>query len=731
MNKKVMSCIVRRNLIKPFAFFIFQILTGTNVLCQVQENMIDYLTGKFENYVSAVPWEEIYLHTDRDEYIAGEYIWTNCYLFERKNLKPSKRSKIAYIELLNFENRPVVQKRFLINNGSGPGQLQLPDTLSTGNYTLRAYTNWMKNFLPNNCFVKEIKVYNALRSNKYVQKNSSGLSVSTGNEMAEKTGVSIVSLSGDPEKGGLEIVLNADDNYTLRNDNLFYLFIQTHGKIDLVKSERFVDNTARIILPENTLSPGINQITVFDSKGRPVCVNYKYTPSGEPESTKVTISSSENYSTRQRIIIDINTVKAASETPNTGNLSVSVIPRSAKTSAISLNDYLLFGTEFGPLNNGYSGIHGLSSEQIDTILQNIRSNWINWDIVLSEQIPGFKYQAETVEHFLSGNLGSDQTISPEAETVLLIMPGREPEFQFAKTDKNGDFSFRLNIDEDVKDLVIMPDDVGIKKKIILESPFSDKYLSTAIMGKTDWESFPDIIEEWNVNYQTRKIYGIAEAGNALQPKISHLRPVRFYGEPDIELILADYVSLPGMEEVFFELLPGVSLRKRNSVFEILITNRINEKTYQFSPYLFIDGVKITDAATIASLDPQEVEKIDVIRDKYAIGTYLFPGIVNVVTKSADFRSIPLPDHMIRMPYRVIDPVLSFAMPDYSSEERRMSSIPDFRNTLYWNPSLKPDKEGKVSVGFWTSDIVSDYEIVVQGINEVGEIITAREFFTVE
>jgi len=693
--------------------------------------MIDYLTGKFQSYVSSVPWEEIYLHTDREEYIAGEYIWTNCYLFERQNLKPSKRSKIVYIELLNSENRPVVQKRFLINNGSGPGQLQLPDTLSTGNYSLRAYTNWMKNFLPYNCFVKDIRVYNALRSNKYVQKTSSDVSVEKETKMSDKTGVSIDLISRDPEKGDLEIVANSNDNYALLNDNLFYLFIQTHGKIDLASSERFVDNRARIIIPGNTLAPGINQITVFDSKGLPVCVNYNYTPSREPESAAVLRSSAESYSTREKIILDFNLEKGSSGTHNAASLSVSVIARPGSSSGISLNDYLLFGTEFGLFKSGFSGINDLSSEQIDSLLQNIRSIWINWDMVLSEQIPDFKYQPETGEHFLSGNLrNDDKTISPESETVLLIMPGREPEFQYAKTDKNGDFNFRLNIDQDIKDLIIMPDDIRKKKKILLESPFSDKYIKRALPVKSDREPFPDIIEEWNVNYQTRKIYGIAEAGNALQSNIAHLRPARFYGNPDIELILADYVSLPRMEEVFFELLPGVSLKKRDSVFEILITNRINENTYQLSPDLFLDGVKITDAAIIASLDPQDVEKIDIIKDKYAIGTYFFPGIVNVVTKPADFRSIPLPDHMIRLPYSVIDPVLSFAMPDYSSDERRMSSIPDFRNTLYWNPFLKPDKEGKVLVEFWTSDVVWEYEINVQGIDEEGEIISVRKFFSI-
>jgi hypothetical protein len=53
-------------------------------------------------------------------------------------------------------------------------------------------------------------------------------------------------------------------------------------------------------------------------------------------------------------------------------------------------------------------------------------------------------------------------------------------------------------------------------------------------------------------------------------------------------------------------------------------------------------------------------------------------------------------------------------------------IPDFRNTLYWNPSVKPDKEGKVSVEFWTSDITSVYEINIQGITKDGKTISLRK-----
>jgi hypothetical protein len=87
--------------------------------------------------------------------------------------------------------------------------------------------------------------------------------------------------------------------------------------------------------------------------------------------------------------------------------------------------------------------------------------------------------------------------------------------------------------------------------------------------------------------------------------------------------------------------------------------------------------------------------------------------------------------MIRLPYRVIDSVRSFISPDYSSAEMKSSPIPDFRNTLYWNPSIRPDKEGKIRVEFWTSDVVSDYEINLQGITSEGKLISVKKFVNVK
>jgi hypothetical protein len=87
--------------------------------------------------------------------------------------------------------------------------------------------------------------------------------------------------------------------------------------------------------------------------------------------------------------------------------------------------------------------------------------------------------------------------------------------------------------------------------------------------------------------------------------------------------------------------------------------------------------------------------------------------------------------MIRLSYRVTEPVRSFISPDYSSVDISKNRIPDYRNTLYWNPSVKPGKDGTARVEFWSSDNKSDYIINIQGITSEGEMVSFNKIIKVK
>lgn len=121
------------------------------------------LAKDFTKYASSALPEKIYVHTDKNSYNTGELLWFKLYNVDGVLNKPIDISKVAYVELLDADQNPVLQSKIQME-GEGSGSLYLPVTLSTGNYVLRAYTNWMKNFNAEYFFTKQIAIINPLRS---------------------------------------------------------------------------------------------------------------------------------------------------------------------------------------------------------------------------------------------------------------------------------------------------------------------------------------------------------------------------------------------------------------------------------------------------------------------------------------------------------------------------------------------------------------------------------------
>lgn len=185
-----------------------------------------------------------------------------------------------------------------------------------------------------------------------------------------------------------------------------------------------------------------------------------------------------------------------------------------------------------------------------------------------------------------------------------------------------------------------------------------------------------------------------------------------------------------MQEVFYELLEGVLLKKNKSGYEITIADPGYNTVYDTPPVLFIDGVVVNDPGVVADLEPGIVEKIDLIRERYLVGDYLFYGLDNIITNAGDYDVVTLPDYAVRLSYRVTEPVPEFFSPDYSTDEKKQSRTPDYRNTLYWHPSVTVNDNKKSAAEFWTSDYATDYEINIQGITAEGSPVSFRKIFIV-
>ena len=109
--------------------------------------------------------EFIYVHTDRDVYVAGENIFFKIYLVNSLKKLEIDNSKIAYIVIRNSNQKRIVESRLWLDNKTGYGSISIPDTLSTGFYQIVAFTNWMKEEFEQDRFTKEIYIVNRFDDN--------------------------------------------------------------------------------------------------------------------------------------------------------------------------------------------------------------------------------------------------------------------------------------------------------------------------------------------------------------------------------------------------------------------------------------------------------------------------------------------------------------------------------------------------------------------------------------
>jgi hypothetical protein len=710
---------------------------------------------------------------------------------------------------LDPDNQTVSQTKIRLDNGSGGGGFRLPDSLNTGEYTLRAYTNWMKNFLPNGCFMKIVKIYNPFSESVFkkieplsfpdkYEKNilffpeggrllngfinkmgvrvfskgntrpdfkgylSDGINDSITRVYIDSTGIGsfefyarqgityklvsddrkytfvlpIVSRTGfalnvkhEPDNT-LKLIINSENVYG-PEFNYFYVIIRSGGNIRYNHRENYSGKSTEFSLSENIFGQGINQISIFNAEGNHVASRLVYKPARKSES--IIIKTADMAGKREKINLEIDLDSGAMSKNAMSNFSLSVSAVTGEKQSNDVEDYLITGDEYvADTRKIMDNFHlsEMSPETIDDYLLSLKSIWIKWEDVLTGKLPEIKYPAEKERQFLSGFYKSrNKTEVNTGKVLFLSKPGKIPFFKYAVTDKDDRFEFSIRDKESSNDYIIKSAIADNSYSIEIESPFSQKYPESLFFIDSTKKNISDAVIRMSVNYQIEKIYGTSNLGDTIKPILIFSEPVRFYGKPDQELIMSDYISLPVMQEVFFELVPGVQVKTRKSKYGFFIQDPVTNYFYDTSPTLIVDGVIIDDPSAILNLDPELVEKIDVIKSGYLVGDVIFSGLISIITKAGDFSNITMPDNAIRIRKSFYDLVRRYKSPDYSNVSTKTDRTPDFRNTLYWNHNLKPDSNGKIVVEIMTSDYDSDYDINLQGASG-GKLFSVRKTLTV-
>ena len=156
------------------------------------------------------------------------------------------------------------------------------------------------------------------------------------------------------------------------------------------------------------------------------------------------------------------------------------------------------------------------------------------------------------------------------------------------------------------------------------------------------------------------------------------------------------------------------------------------------PLMVLNGIPM-DKFDV-NMSPGDISSITVLKD--AAGTAIYGsraanGAIMIETKNSRNERIDInftktyyyASQLVRSSGTDYSVAKRFYAPKYSTVETTERS--DFRENIYWNPTVQTDKDGLASVSFYNADATTTYRVLAEGIGYNGKIGRLESTYTVQ
>lgn len=738
--------------------------------------------------------ETIFVHHDRAAYLTGETLWFKIYLLNSQTHIPSMLSKVAYLEILDADNVPVLQTKVEINSGSGYGSLFLPASLNSGNYRLCSYTQWMRNRGSDAFYYQDITLINPFikisktKPDRTIIKNTHFFPEGGDliNEVPNHVAVRVLNDMGL----GLKykgVILHEADTIVRFQSKKFGL-----SSFDLTPK----DNIYRALIKAENQTWQEVSLPAIKSFGMILHVKSKKDSLEIIAHTK-TVDTKKSYLViHQRGIIKYSTIFYDSKHINT------TIP--VERLGVGVNTISFFDSNFEPLCERIYFRRPISEKildvQISTMDPSIRTNvevkllaasqstkmnlsvsvykddgiasfvkqQINQYLLMSTDLkgtiesPGYYFTNKTAEsdslldlvmltHGWSRFI-KDSKFTSISKIYTPELSGHIIRALITDKEKHAVKGIKTYLASPSKNIRVYPSISNAEGEVLYEMKSFKG--SRQIILQTDFRRDStyqfSILSPFSQNYSeagkfdftlspalntslTERSIGMQSLSiytNESEP-INHSDSITFYGQPDEAYRLDDYTRFPVLEEVLREYVSGLWVRKKDDQFYFLMPDIITNNIMENNPFVILDGIPIFSVNRLLEIDPLKIKKIDLTRRRYYLDGVLFYGIASFQTYDGDLGGF-LPDSKaFKIDYEGMQLRKEFYAPIYDSPLKVTSRIPDRRTLLLWNPQLNSSQNGELSFNFFTSDIKGTFIIDIQGIDEAGNPISTSNSFTLK
>jgi len=530
------------------------------------------------------------------------------------------------------------------------------------------------------------------------------------------------------DEGNGQLLVSVQTNLPAKN---LYLFAQTRNTSKAVASALSNDGISQFTIDKSMLGEGISQITIFNTERQPVCERLYF----KRPATVLNITASANapqYDTRKKVEVNIGTNISGSKAI-AADLSMSVYKLDSLQSPDQedIFGYLWLRSDLGGFIESPDYYFKNTGAEADEAADNLMltQGWrsFDWNNVLSGKVPGFTFLPEFDGPLIAAKI-SDPVTNKPADGVLtyLGVTGKSVQLAVSKSDGQGRLFFNMKNFYGPAEVVAETNtEIDTNYRIDILSPFSEQFARVALPDLKITPGMQATFEDQSLVTQVQNVYSSNNMQHFYDP---HADSSAFYGTPYKIYLLDNYTRFTTTEEVMREFIREANVSHLHNHFHVKVPSGIGFLS-EHDPLMLVDGIPFFNVNKVFALDPLKIRKIETVPYDYVLGASMTPGIFSFTSYKGDLAGAEIDPHAVIVDYEGLQKQRHFYTPLYETAQQSASHMPDFRNVLYWSPSVSTGVNGKNTVSFYTSDQTGHYIGIIQGITSNGE--AGSQAFTFE
>ncbi len=484
---------------------------------------------------------------------------------------------------------------------------------------------------------------------------------------------------------------------------------------------------------------GIVQFTLFDSQGKPQAERLIF--SRKNNFLKIEVSPDKAvYRKREKAILNLN-VSDPQGKPVEGTFSLAVtdsqIVQADSTISQSILSYMLINSDlrgFIEKPEYYFSQDKAADRHLDLLLMTQGWRRFEWKNVLElKEIKPAEFYVER-GIVLSGSVKKILNNKPLENANVLFSHSNEKtglQMQPSLSDQNGQYFFAENIfGEQTIFLQARNPKGGEFVKITLDS-VSKPAVNERLTGIRP-ESMLDamaFIKASRQQYQINQTFRFELDDQMLDEVTVRAKKIELkeeevnkplHGTPDNVIKMDDIGT--GMTNVLQALqgrVPGLQISSDGAGGYTAMIRGVSSFMGSSEPLFLLDNMPV-DASMISMIPPATVERVEILKGATAAiyGSRGANGVIAVYSKKGSEMPENQKPNVIKTKVQGFYEARQFYAPNYETPKIQHSK-PDLRTTVFWNPLIKTDANGKAKVEFYNADNISNFGIIVEGTDGKG------------